>query len=380
MSKLLTVYDDKEPLNNVVSELTLDVDEVFYVYHHNVSINNFINIDKVIKKYKDITTNYIQLHDDEREIKKILNDNPGIIIDVGGAKYLSLLLFEIAREKENDLIYYDDEENVIKDYRDHVVIEDKVFKLGIEDVLRLRGGEIKDYMHHNVTDQVSKEIIVNLVENNMDNYAAVIRYLTKVNSLLNDDDYQGNNTFLLEEEKKRNILTDVSYKKISDLFRIEEDKLIFKNTKLRNLIGVSGAFLENYIYIKLSESGYFDDVKMSVVIDFADEKYTHPVRCEVDCLVIKDNHLLFVSCKSTKVDTTALNEIYVHNSKFGNCLSKAAICVCEELDRKYPSFYAKGQELGIYLIDKSSFKGNEIAEAFKSIFDGTYVYDELEKA
>ena len=57
MSKLLTVYDDKEPLNNVVSELTLDVDEVFYVYHHNVSINNFINIDKVIKKYKDITTN-----------------------------------------------------------------------------------------------------------------------------------------------------------------------------------------------------------------------------------------------------------------------------------------------------------------------------------
>ena len=380
MSKLLTVYDDKEPLNNVVSELTLDVDEVFYVYHHKVSINNFINIDKVIKKYKDITTHYIQLQDDEAEISKIMNENPGIIIDVGGAKYLSLFLFEIAREKDNDLVYYDDEENVIKNYRDHVVVEDKVFKLAIEDVLRLRGGEIKDQMHQSISDPVSREIIVSLVENNMDNYAAVIRYLTKINSLLNDDDYQGNNTFYLDEEKRRNILTDVSYRKIAGLFKVQEDMLVFKNSRLRNLIGVSGAFLENYIYIKLSESGYFDDVKMSVVIDFADEKYSHPVRCEVDCLVIKDNHLLFVSCKSTKVDTTALNEIYVHNSKFGNCLSKAAICVCEELDRKYPSFYAKGQELGIYLIDRSSFRENTIAETFKSIFDGTYEYDELEKA
>ena len=198
--------------------------------------------------------------------------------------------------------------------------------------------------------------------------------------MLDDDNYLGNNTFYLDEEKRRNILTDVSYRKICDLFMIEEDSIIFKNSRLRNLIGVSGAILENYIYIKLSESGCFDDVKMSVVIDFADEKYSHPVRCEVDCLVIKDNHLLFVSCKSTKVDTTALNEIYVHNSKFGNCLSNAAICVCEELDRKYPSFYAKGQELGIYLIDRSSFKKNEIAEAFRSIFDGTYKYDELEKA
>ena len=86
MSKLLTVYDDKEPLNNVVSELTLDVDEVFYVYHHKISINNFINIDKVIKKYKDITTHYIQLQNDEEEIGKIINENPGIIIDVGGLR------------------------------------------------------------------------------------------------------------------------------------------------------------------------------------------------------------------------------------------------------------------------------------------------------
>lgn len=29
MSKMLTVYDDVDPLNNVVSALTLDIDEIF---------------------------------------------------------------------------------------------------------------------------------------------------------------------------------------------------------------------------------------------------------------------------------------------------------------------------------------------------------------
>ncbi|MCR5095888.1 MAG: hypothetical protein K6A70_04035 [Erysipelotrichaceae bacterium] len=380
MSKLLTVYDDKEPLNNVVSELTLDVDEVFYVYHHKISINNFINIDKVIKKYKDITTHYIQLQNDEEEIGKIINENPGIIIDVGGAKYLSLFLFDIARAKDFEMIYYDDEENVIKNYVNHVVVENNVFKLEIADVLQLRGGEIKDYMHHSITDQASKNTIVELFENNIDNYPAFIRYLTKINGLLNDRDYLGNNTYQLTDEKKHAITADIAYKKIGDFFKVEGDKLIFKNSRLRNLVTVSGAILENYLCIKLTESSYFDDVKMSVVIDFADDKYSHPVRCEVDCLVIKNNHLLFISCKSSKVDTPALNEIYVHNTRFGNCLSSAAICVVEELDRKYPSFYAKGQELNIYLIDKSSFKEGKVVDTFVSIYDGSYQYDELERA
>ncbi|MBQ6492412.1 MAG: DUF1887 family protein [Erysipelotrichaceae bacterium] len=377
MSKLLTVYDDKEPLNNVVSELTLDVDEVFYVYHHDVSLNNFANIEAVVKRYKDIPVRFIQLHDDEKQLKELLDENPNMIIDVGGAKYLSLLLFQLAQSGNNEMIYYDDEENVIKDYRDHKVSHREVIRLTIEDVLKLRGGEIRDYMHHSVSDPKSKETIIRLVEENMENYSAFIKYMSKVNSLVNGADYVGNNTYLLNEEAIRLIKTDVAYKNIADLFRIEEDRIIFKTRKLKEMVCVSGAFLENYLYIRLTESGYFDDVKMSAVIDFADDKYNHPVRCEIDCLIIRNNHLLFVSCKSSKADTEALNEIYVHNTRFGNALSQPVLCVCEELDRKYPSIYAKGEELNIYLVDKSSFIDQIVSDVFLSILEGRYVYDTL---
>ena len=94
-------------------------------------------------------------------------------------------------------------------------------------------------------------------------------------------------------------------------------------------------------------------------------------------LIIKDNRLLFVSCKSSKASADDLNEIYVHNRYFGNILSLPVLCVLEEMDLKNPGIYAKGEELGVYLVDRSSFTENDISEVFASILDGTYTYDEV---
>ena len=128
MAKLVTVLDNNDPLNNVISELSLDVTDIFYIYHHHIDKAVLNNIDKVIKKYKKVKTHFLQLKDDGKEILKILKSDKKVIADVGGAKYLSLLLFELAYKNGNQLIYYDDEENVIKDYISHKVYKSKVFK------------------------------------------------------------------------------------------------------------------------------------------------------------------------------------------------------------------------------------------------------------
>lgn len=376
MNRLVTVYDDKEPLNNVISALTLNVDEVFYVYHHTVSKEHFENIQKVIKKYKNVTIKFIKLIEDEKEINRLIKDKSNTIVDVGGAKYLSLLLFELAQKNGNDIIYYDDEENLLKSYKDHKVLKKKAFQLQIEDVLKLRGGVIQSHMHHSANDHFTRKIILELVERNLDNYPAFIRYITKLNSILNSSNNRGGRTYYLSEDRIRNIKTDACYKKVTGLFEIVDNKLTFKTNKLRELVMISGAFLENYLYIKLNESKKFDDVKMSAVIDFSDDKYNQPVRCEIDCLIIKNNKTLFVSCKSSKADTGALNEIYVHNSMFGNALSQPVLCLAEEMNKKYPSIYAKAEELGIYIIDRSSFRRG-IVSSFEHILNNTYKYDQL---
>ena len=380
MTRLLTVYDDVDPLNNVISALTMKAEKVFYVYHHDVSEYCFDNIRKVLEKYDGVRAEFIKLTDDDIQISELLDKNRGIIIDVGGARYLSLLLFEMTRNRDNQIIYYDDEENCIKDYRTHTVITKDVFKLQIEDVLNLRGGEIREYMHRSATDRETKKALIALVENNMDNYASFVRYVNKVNSIISNRDYIGSGWYQLKKSDVNDLTSDDAYNRSREMFEIDRnDRLKFKTKKLKEMISVAGAFLENYLYLKLDESGLFDDIKMSAVIDFSDDKYAYPVRCEIDCLIIKDNRLLFVSCKSSKADATTLNEIYVHNHRFGNALSLPVLCICEELDRKYPSTYAKGEELGIFIVDRSSFLGGNISKVFASILDGTYVYDDVTK-
>lgn len=379
MAKLITVFDDNDPLNNVVCELSLDVSEIYYVYHHQIDKKTLQNNDKIIKKYKKIKTHYLQLKDDEKEIMKILNSDKTVIADVGGAKYLSLVLFELAYKNGNQLIYYDDEENVIKDYLTHKVYKTKVINLRAEDILKIGGGTIKSFMHEPVKDYISKRILVKVVENNIGDYPGFVRYIGKINSLLSKNSYRGRRTYQLNKEKIHSIVTDQYYKKSKELFTIEDNKIRFASEKIKDMVCTSGTFLENYLYIKLMESKKFDDVMMSVVVDFSNDKYNIPVVCEIDCLVVKNNKMLFVSCKSSKAETSDINEIYVHNSKFGNLLSKPVLCVGEDLDRKFPSIYAKAEELNVYVVDKSSFLKEGIANTFTNIVNDKYVYDELKK-
>ena len=69
-NKLLTVFDDEEYLTNVISALTLDVDEVYYVYHHDIPNENFANVDKVLNRYHEVKTHFFKLEDDVIEIGK----------------------------------------------------------------------------------------------------------------------------------------------------------------------------------------------------------------------------------------------------------------------------------------------------------------------
>ena len=377
MNKLLTVYDDSEPLNNVVNALSLDVDEVFYLYHHEEHRTAFTSIRKVIRSYKNIALHFIRPVDDAEEIDKILKDNKDVIVDVGGSKYLSLVLFEHAGKNGNRIVYFDHEENVIKDYRTHTVIDQEIFKLTIKDVLMLRGGEITEYMHKGATDAKTKETIYQLFNDNLDNYSALMNYMSYLNKVLCSAKKYGSRSFRLSKEQISEIRKDRCFSQIGDLFTIEGDRIVFKTARLVNVVNVSGTLLENYLYLKLLEAGQFDDVRMSVVVDFSDDRYDHPVKCEIDLLAICNNRLMFVSCKSNKVDTPALNEIYAHNSMFGNSLSVPVICVCEDIDRHYPSMYAKAEELGIYVIDKSNLREEDFPEIFHRIIVGDYKYDLL---
>lgn len=372
--RLLKTFEEENNLTNALVPLTLDVDEVFFVYHHDVSSRKIQNCARVINKYKHVKVLYKKVNEDE--IKDLIVEDT--IVDVSASKYLSIVLYEVALLNDLPVIYYDEEERVIKQYFNHQIIAKDIFKLKIEDIVTLGGGTILSYLHKPVTDRNSIDLIYKAIDHTKGEYSTFTSYISRINSYVSDFDYHNNKIFLNENITRR-IVSDEAYQKFKDLnlFTLNGTDLTFYNSDVKKLFMVTGAFLENYIYHKLKDSNLFDDILMSSTIEFNDEQWKYPVTCEIDCLVLKDNNLLFVSIKSNKTEKDDLNEIKVHNVMFGNKQSKPVICTLSDISLKRPSVYAKAEELNVYMVDTTAFLNDNIPETFLSIIDGSYEYERI---
>ena len=370
--KLIKSFNEHNNFNNAIVALTLNVEQVLFVYHHDIDNKKFKWCEKIIKKYKKIKIDYINI--DEIDIVDYFNDDT--LIDVSAKQYSSLVLIEKAIKHNKTIIYFDEEEKNIKDYNKHQVIANELFKLNIDDIVTLSGGKIISTLHNPVKQKDTIDLIYKTIDSTVDHYLEFISYVSKINSILyNCDNDSGH--YYLNDANLNKIINDNNYLKFKNLnlFTINKNVLTFFNKEISKLFTVSGTFLENYIYNKLLDSKQFDDVKMSVKIEFSNEQ-DRPVTCELDCLILKDNNLLFTSIKSNKVEPDDLNEIKVHNVMFGNEYSKPVICIYNELSENRPGIYAKAQELGIYVVEECMFK-NGIADTFINIINNTYKYEHI---
>ncbi len=368
--KLVKAFNEHNNFNNAIVPLSLDVKEVLFVYHHEIDNKKFNLCEKVIHKYKNIKINYVNVE----KIENYFDDDT--LIDVSAKKYSSLVLCEKALKDNKTIIYFDEEEKNIKDYNKHQIITNELFKLNIEDIVTLSGGKIVSTLHNPVKQKDTIDLIYNTIDNTVNHYSEFISYVSKINSFLYNSDNDGEH-YYLNDATINKIVNDNNYLKFKNLnlFTIDKNVLTFYNKEISKLFTVSGTFLENYIYNKLLDSKQFDDVKMSVKIEFSNEQKV-PVSCELDCLMLKDNNLLFTSIKSNKVEPDDLNEIKVHNVMFGNEYSKPVICIYNELSENRPGIYAKAQELGVYVVEECMFKSG-IAGTFLNIINNTYKYEHI---
>lgn len=378
-SKLISIINNLDTsVDNVINALTLGVDEVIFIYHYNIEERHQNRITDVIRNYADIKITFLEV-DDKKDIERIVDKNEGIVADISGGRFLTMVLFEVALDKKLPIIYYDDEENCIKSYHEHKVLRTDVFKLSIKDIIELGGGHITNQMHHAPDDRKTKEIVKNCVESSFDCYPKFISFIQRLNGILSSSPKADDCTYYLSEKNLQKLETEEFHHKYQrlGLYEVVGNCLCFSSPSIIKMINASGTFLESYLYYTLLDSKLFDDVVMSSVIDFSSKKNRYQVVCEIDCMIIKDNRLLFVSCKSNKVETPSLNEIKMHNYTFGNKLSNSVLCTLDDLNIKSPSIYAKAKELEVAVIDTTSFVNKTVAKDFLSIIEGTYQFEKL---
>lgn len=378
IQKLIKVFEEENNYNNAAIVLSLDVEKVIFIYHHNIETKHFKACKDVIKKYnKKIDIDFIHIENEKKDIQKYIDSKT--VVDISACKYLSSCLFEQAIRNDLDVIYFDEDEETIKWYNDRNKKINEIFKLNIKDVIELGGGKItKKQMHQNVDlkDADTTNAIKKTVELNINKYSSFVSSVQRLNSYLSHRNIS-NLKYSLSKDLRNKIIADDVYQKIKNvgLFSINENVLTFKNKTIEDMFRVSGAFLENYLYIILKESNLFDEVDMSCIIDFSSYYEEYPIICEIDNMVMKDNHLLFISCKSNKVDNNALFEIKVHNNILGNKLSSAAVCTLDDLNKTSPTVYLKAKELKIGVVDKTAFIRKEVPETVLAIINNSYKYE-----
>lgn len=372
---VVKVFDEKNYLSNVLVPLSLRVKKAVYLHRGTISDQSKLVISKLLNKNR-IAVEFITIKEDEEAEIYVCEDN---IIDLSSRKYLTLYLFERALKQNNLIVYYDDQEDAIKDYRRHIVLTKDIYSLAIADLIALSGARI-DYNMHDAPDMNDKEYtakIKRIIHKTSLQYPQFTNYISRLIQIIKENRYE----YHLDQADCDRLKNNGIYTILADeqVLAINNNDLRIKDKRFLPLLKNAGAWLESYLYIRLMENSKLDECIMSAVIEFMPSTKRYPITCEIDLLAIKNNRMLLISCKSNKVDAYAVNEICLHNYVFGNELSKAVMATFEDLNIKNPPIYNKGRELGVAIIDQPTILADDLDDVFTAVIDGRYEYERTGK-
>lgn len=133
--------------------------------------------------------------------------------------------------------------------------------------------------------------------------------------------------------------------------QIREDESVcfrFRDTQIRTWLRDVGSVLELYVYKACLDSGLFQDVITSAVVDWEGTGGRDAVTNELDVMCTRGIIPVFISCKTADVKTEALNELAILRDRFGGNIAKAAIVTAEKGGTPLRN---RASELGIDVID-----------------------------
>ena len=138
----------------------------------------------------------------------------------------------------------------------------------------------------------------------------------------------------------------------------------FRDQQIRTWLRDIGSVLELYVYKACLDTGLFNDVRTSAVVDWEGDFRQDNVTNEIDVMAMQGILPVFISCKTCEVDTDALNELAILRDRFGGHGAKAAIVTthhCRSITRR------RAAELGIRVIDYDDLSDGDITEDIRAV-------------
>lgn len=381
MRTLIELYDER-PLENVLGVEVFRPERVVYVCPEAVAGNKRIHWQ--LKDYfrhrglePELSFARANIYDAEsvlQLLRRTVDQDPDCAVDItGGTDAVLFAAGLLSAERPVPVFTYSRKRNAFFDIRNAPFAANLPcqVRFSVEDCFRMAGGSMRTgRVDNQILNRYLKDFdpFFRLYLEHRQDWTRIVTFLQRVSQtapeapipleVLGPYEVKGERAARIRApERALWDLQELGF--LHDLKIVPEEKVsfTFRDGQIRAWLRDVGSVLELYVYKACLDTGLFDDVRTSAVVDWLGEKPgKDSVTNELDVMATDGVNPVFISCKTCDVKTEALNELAILRDRFGGQMARAAIVTAE---RGRSPMRHRAMELGIDVIDLDDLNKKE---------------------
>lgn len=390
MKTLIELYDDR-PLENILGTEVFRPERTVYICPRSVAES-----EKAKKKLRDyfrhrgvkcqlsfLEANMFSADSVLRQLKYAASCWEDCALDITGGTDAALFAGGLlCAEKDIPVFTYSRKKNCFFSIRNADFANNKpcTVRFNVEDCFIMAGGAMRRGRVDNSVLSRYTDIIDPFFRLYLDHrrgWSTVVNYLQRASYIPRDGKMKLEVCcdYVLKGERGQRISADEEtlgdMEKIGLISDLSIDKqsgvsFRFRDEQIRAWLRDVGSVLELYVYKACMDTGLFQDVRTSAVVDWEGDGKQTNVTNEIDVMACRGVTPVFISCKTCDVKTEALNELAILRDRFGGGIAQAAIVTAESgsaIMRK------RAAELDINVIDLKDLRAGTLGEHIRAMVD-----------
>ena len=372
MQTLIELYDER-PLENILGVEMFRPERVIYVCPDPVAGN--IRVQRHLEDYfrhrgltPELRFNRADIYNAEsmlRLLRRTVGENPDCALDItGGTDAVLFAAGLLSAEAPIPVFTYSRKRNRFYDIRNAPFAARLPcdVRFSVEDCFRMAGGSVR-------TGRVENELLSRYLDcidpffrvylKHRRDWIRIVTYIQRLSQTAPEAPIplEVSGPYVVKGERAARIpapetaLLDLAELGFLEELHIEPEEQVsfrFRDGQIRAWLRDVGSVLELYVYKACLDTGIFDDVRTSTIVDWEENVRTNAVSNELDVMCTRGVTPVFISCKTCDVKTEALNELAVLRDRFGGQIARAAIVTAE---RGRTVMRNRASELNIDVID-----------------------------
>lgn len=387
MRCLVEMLDDVILENNYYGYDLFDPEALVFLYGPDGRVDLLQTIRTIINEdHPEVKVLGRMVEDMDRDLPIVLNElraayGPLVIEMQGGGEMLALHVMKATKDTDDKVISIESGEGRIVNWQNAEDLEKKYKPraISLRTLVRLHGGDILTSLHSQPYVRNFGRIL-SLCEYFFTHrkewdylstwlQAAAGRYENPTDKLRISAPREISMSHNKRVWVEKDVLEVLAAKGFIEDLQYDGDYIGFRyeNDFARGALLVKGTWLEMYFYIMVLQSEQFDEVYMSVTLDWDGKPNMYNVVNEIDVVMMKNNLPIFVSCKMSNPTVEAINELAVYARQFLGPRHSAGLVTLENLDHGYEILKNRMEEMGLFYVDENRLRRDALQQIFEDM-------------